>query len=58
MDGSHYFIDLATMQKLEDVCASKNDEWSMKPRQEREDGARQLSTWKTVPKPKNKRLAR
>ncbi|KAF7985805.1 hypothetical protein HWV62_451 [Athelia sp. TMB] len=58
LDGSHYFIDLATMQKLEDVCASKNDEWSMKPRQEREDGARQLSTWKTVPKPKNKRLAR
>ncbi|KZP04864.1 hypothetical protein FIBSPDRAFT_1054415 [Athelia psychrophila] len=47
-DGSHYFIDPRTMQKFEDLCTAKDEEWSRKPREEMENGVVQLSQWHTT----------
>ncbi|KAF7985803.1 hypothetical protein HWV62_447 [Athelia sp. TMB] len=56
LDGSHYFIDHVTMQKLVEACILKDQVWETKSKEEQVDGARKINTWKTVPAPQNKKF--
>ncbi|KZP18573.1 hypothetical protein FIBSPDRAFT_589643 [Athelia psychrophila] len=58
VDRAHYYVDCTIMQKFEDLCAAKDEEWNRKPRQERENGVVQLIEWNTQPHRKPRKISR